>query len=151
MQISGVNAMRIVIGPKQWTWQQQRGLRLFASPIRNLTAELVFPDRRNRYQLLQGFIDAIDGSAGDPNRPKVYSRRVIVIRSGETPLTCTASFSDNTDRRPAALTRNNRPSLQGYITAPQGSWFETWVAGRVGQRLIFDYVCTPSVDYVIVP
>jgi len=141
--------MRIIIGPKQWTWTTQQGLRIFAGPIRQLSAELNFADRRSIYQSLQEFLDAIAASRGSPNRPRVFSRRVVVIRAGAVPLSCTVSFADNTDRRPAALARNSRPSIQGYVTARTGTWFRAWVQGRLGQRLVFDYVATPTTDFIV--
>jgi hypothetical protein len=143
--------MRISIGPKQWTWTTQKGLRLFVDPIRRLTAELRFPDRRLTYRSLQEFLDAIDASVGSARRPSVYSRTVLVIRAGEAPLSCTASFSDNTDRRPVALARSTKPSVQGYVTARHGTWFKAWVQGRLGRRIVFEYVATPDRDFIIVP
>lgn len=143
--------MRMVIGPKQWTWGTQKGLRIFADPIRALAAELTFPDRRTSYNSLQDFLDTIDASAGSRNRPGVYSRKVLIVKRGEVSLACTASFSDNTDRRPAALRAGRTPSIQGYITAPQSSWFYNWVQARVGRRISFDYIATPAIDFIVVP
>lgn len=141
--------MRMTLGPKQWTWAQQKGLRLFANPIRRLAAELVFPDRRGTYQSLQEFLNTVDASVGDPVRPPVFSRRVIVIRGGVPALSRTVSFADNTDRRPAALARLHRPSVQGYLTAPAGTWLNGWVQAQLGGRLTFDYIATPAVDYIV--
>ena len=143
--------MRMVIGPKQWTWGTQKGLRIFADPIRSLAAELTFPDRRGRYESLQDFLDTIDASAGRSARPGVYSRSVLIVKRNEVALGCTASFSDNTDRRPAALRHGRHPSIQGYITAPQGSWFYQWVQDRVDSRLVFEYLATETLDFIVVP
>ena len=143
--------MRMIIGPKQWTWNTQKGLRLFADPIRQLATELTFPDRRGLYTTLQEFLDAIDASAGSATRPTVYSRRVLMVRLGEVTLSCTTSISDNTDRRPAALAGHRQPSVQGYVTAPQGTWFFQWVQQHVGGRIVFDYLATPNVDFIVVP
>ncbi len=69
--------MRMIIGPKQWTWGTQRGLRIFAEPIRRQLAPLLrFPDRRKLYASLQRFLDAVDASSGSPVRPRIFSRRV---------------------------------------------------------------------------
>jgi len=143
--------MLLKFGPKQWTWNQQHGLRLYARPIRRLAPSVSVPDRRRLYKTMQDFVDAIDRSRGNAKRPRVYSRRVLVLQVGATTLRCTASFSDNTDRRPAALARNVAPSLQGYITAPTGTWFRTWVMGKIGRNLIFEYLPGTSVDVVIIP
>ena len=143
--------MRIIIGPKQWTWNTQKGLRIFAGPIRQLATELRFSDRRGLYNSLQGFLDAIDASAGSSSRPRVFSRPVLIVRRGEVTLSCTTSISDNTDRRPEALRGRRRPSVQGYVTAPQGSWFYSWVQQRVGQRIAFEYLATPTLDFIVVP
>lgn len=143
--------MQITLGPKQWTWTRQRGLRIFASPIRNLAAELTYPDRRGTYNSLQEFLDEIDASRGSPNRPSVYSRPVLVVRAGDIALSCTASFADNTDRRPAALARGGAPSVQGYVTANEGTWFCNWVNGRIGQRLVVHYLATTNQDFIVVP
>jgi len=141
--------MRIVIGPKEWTWKRQEGLRLFAAPIRRLSSELRFPDRRGTYQSLQDFLNAINASAGNRVRPGAFSRPVIVVRGGLPSLPCTASFADNTDRRPSALARNHKPSIQGYITARKGTWFNGWVRGQLRRRLTLDYIATPTVDYIV--
>jgi len=143
--------MLLKFGPKQWTWSKQKGLRLYAGPIRRLAPTVLVPDRRRTYASMQEFVDAIDHSRGNPVRPRVYSRRVLIVRVGAKTLRCTASFSDNTDRRPAALARNAAPSLQGYITAKSGTWFLTWVKGRIGRNLTFEYLPGASVDVVIVP
>jgi hypothetical protein len=144
-------AMLLRFGPKQWTWHQQHGLRLYAGPIRRLAPHVSVPDRRRIYRTMQDFVDAIGGSRGNPRRPRVYSRRVLIVQVGARTLRCTASFSDNTDRRPAALACNAAPSLQGYITAPTGTWFRTWVTGRIGRNLIFEYLPGTSSDVVIIP
>jgi len=141
--------MRITIGPKQWTWTTQKGLRFFAGPIRRLSAELRFRDRKGTYRSLEQFLERIDASTGSPVRPTVFSRRVTVIRGGVVPISCTVSFSDNTDRRPAALIRNYRPSVQGYLTARKGTWFNNWVARQLGRRLVFDYIVTPAEDFIV--
>ena len=143
--------MRIIIGPKQWTWDRQRGLRIFADSIRQLSGELRFPDRRGIYTSLQDFLDTIDASAGSANRPRVFSRPVLVVRRGEITLSCTTSISDNTDRRPGALQGHRNPSVQGYITAPEETWFYDWVHQRIGSRVQFDYLATPAVDFIVVP
>jgi hypothetical protein len=141
----------MVIGPKEWTWGNQRGLRIFANPIRRLALELVQPDRRGRYRSLQEFIDTVNASGATPARPGVYSRDALIVRVGEVALRCTVSLSDNTDRRPAALGRGARPSLQGYVTASQDTWFHRWVASRLGSRLVFEYVPGTTRDVIVVP
>ena len=143
--------MLLKFGPKQWTWNQQKGLRLYAGPIRRLAPNVSVPDRRRIYRTMQDFVNAIDRSRGNSRRPRVYSRRVLIVQVGAKTLKCTASFSDNTDRRPAALARNAAPSLQGYVTAPTGTWFRTWVMGRMGRNLIFEYLPGASFDVVIIP
>lgn len=143
--------MLLKFGPKQWTWSQQKGLRLYAGPIRRLAPTMSVPDRRRIYRTMRDFVDAIDQSRGNPMRPRVYSRPVLIVQVGARTLRCTASFSDNTDRRPTALARNAAPSLQGYITAPTRTWFRKWVLGRIGCNLIFEYLPGTSFDVVIVP
>jgi len=143
--------MLLRLGPKQWTWNQQLGLRLYAGPIRRLAPQVSVPDRRRIYRTMQDFVAAIDGSEGAVTRPRVYSRRVLVVQVGARTLSCTASFSDNTDRRPVARGRQVTPSLQGYITAPIGTWFRTWVRGRIGRDLVFEYLPGASFDVVIIP
>jgi hypothetical protein len=143
--------MLLRFGPKQWTWSQQKGLRLYAAPIRRLAPNVAVPDRRRIYRSMQDFVNAIDQSRGNATRPRAYSRPVLIVRVGAKALKCTATFSDNTDRRPAALARNVAPSLQGYITAPIGTWFRAWVMGRIGRNLTFEYLPGTSSDVVIVP
>ncbi len=143
--------MRMLIGPKQWTWNTQKGLRIFVGPIRQLAPHLQFPDRRALYGSLQEFLDAVDASAGRASRPRVFSRPVLIVRRGEIVLSCTTSISDNTDRRPTALRGHRRPSVQGYVTAPRGSWFYNWVQQRIGQRIAFEYLATPTLDFIVVP
>ena len=143
--------MLLRFGPKQWTWHLQRGLRLYAGPIRRLAPHVSVPDRRGIYRAMQDFVDAVDGSGNAVRRPRVYSRRVLVVQVGARTLSCTASFSDNTDRRPAALGRHVTPSLQGYITAPIGTWFRVWVTARIGRNLAFEYLPGASFDVVIIP
>jgi hypothetical protein len=143
--------MLLRFGPKQWTWHRQQGLRLYARPIRRLAPYVSVPDRRGIYRTMQDFVDAIDRSGGDLKRPRVYSRRVLIVRVGARTLRCTASFSDNTDRRPLASGLRVTPSLQGYITAQTGTWFHAWVSARVGRNLTFEYLAGASSDVVIVP
>jgi hypothetical protein len=142
--------MRMIIGAKDWTWDEQRGLRLYAGPIRRLGRHLLLPDRRSIYNTLQDFISAIDASTGSPVRPRVYSRRVLVVTPGQTPLFCIASFSDNTDRRPPALARRRRPALQGYVTARQGTWLNGWVGGRMNRNITFDYQPYTTFDVLLI-
>lgn len=141
--------MIIVIGAKQWTWSQQRGIRLYSDEIRQLARDLDAPDRRGTYGSLQEFVNTIDASIGSATRPTVYSREVLVVTLGELPLQCTASFSDNTDRRPAALAKMTRPSLQGYITAPEGTWLRNWVQSRMDQDLTFEYLTGDQRDVLV--
>ena len=142
--------MRLIFGPKQWTWTRQKGLRLYAGPIRRLAPHVSVPDRRGLYNTMQRFVDTIDASGSTVPRPRVYSRRVLIVRVGERTLRCTVSFSDNTDRRPIAHGHTVTPSLQGYITAPVGSWFLAWVRARIRHNLVFEYLPAHAFDVVIV-
>jgi len=54
--------MRLRFGPKQWTWHQQHGLRLYAGPIRRLAPHVPVPDRRRIYRTMQEFVDGVDRS-----------------------------------------------------------------------------------------
>jgi hypothetical protein len=143
--------MRLSLGPKQWTWSQQRGLRLYAGPIRRLAPHVAVPDRRGIYTTMEHFVDTIDASGTSIPRPRVYSRPVLIIKVGARTLRRIASFSDNTDRRRIRRGSTVTPSLQGYITAPVGSWFRAWVRRRIGRNLVFEYLPGHSFDVVIIP
>ncbi|MGA2451622.1 MAG: hypothetical protein ABTD50_23435 [Polyangiaceae bacterium] len=140
--------MRITIGPKEWTWGSQRGIRLFADPIRQLAQVLTVPDRRGLYPSLGGFLQALSRSQGSPLRPAAYSRRIQIVRRGQVTIECVATLSDNTDRRPAALARGYAPSVQGYITAPQSTWLYQLLFAKLGRRIVVDYAAGPTVDVV---
>lgn len=140
--------MIITLGAKNWTWDSQQGLRLYKASIEALAPILNVPDRRGRYASLQHFLECIQASRGSDVRPRAYSRPLCVGHFGDPLLSCHVTIADNTDRRPPNTVT---PSIQGYITALNGTWFDAWVQRQLDVDVQFDYHCvSQGIDLLLV-
>jgi len=135
--------MRMTIGAKDWTWDDQQGLRLYAGAIRALAPHVNVPDQHALYPTMQAFVDAVNAGRGNPAHIERYSRNVIIVGVDQTPLECTSTFARNPGATYAA-------SVQGYVTAPRGSWFHHWVSTQLDQDLRFDYQPGTTYDILLI-
>jgi len=129
--------MIIKVGCKTWSNGSQQGLRIYADPIRQLVADLVYPSHNTNHGSLQDFLDDVNAGV----QPVRYSRRVFIVKRGmQFPCEATATF--------ALLPPT---SVQGYITARQGTWFHDFVSARMDTDIEVDYQPSPDVDVLLLP
>lgn len=127
--------MQVVFGCKQWSSGHQQGFRVYSRSIRDLTAMLTLPSSDGRWSGLGDFYAQLEAGL----QPAAYTRAVVL--------------SDGTRFQPATLTIATLPprSVQGYITAPQGSWVHQFVVTRLGEDLDVEYTPGPERDLILLP
>ena len=126
--------MIVDVTPRLWTNLNQYGLRFRDAAVQSMAPLLIMPCRKGRYPSLQAFLNRANTGA----HPTTYSRRVFVTSLHENELLYRyATFSYLGD------------GSQGNITAPGGTWFETWVTQRLNLPVRIDYHVLPECDMVI--
>lgn len=126
--------MNIMLGCKSWTRGTQYGFRVYANDIKNLVPILNYPSSDGQWPTLNAFYQKIL----DGQKPRAYSRSVLVydgIQSLEA--TITLAWHSGT--------------VQGYITAPHGTWLYDYVASKLTRDLKCEYTAQPQRDLIVIP
>ena len=127
--------MRIILGCKRWSGGGQQGFRVYAPGIRDLVPRLVFGSTDERWDSLGDFYERV--VAGE--EPDAYSRAVVVW-DGTRQIEVTETIASH-----------GRSSVQGYITAPRGSWLFDFVEANLDQDIVCDYEVQPEKDLILIP
>ena len=126
--------MKIALGCKRWTGGTQYGFRIYAPDIKLLVPHIVHPSSDRKWSSLGDFYkDVVAGRV-----PPAYSRSV-VISDGSRTAQVTATFAKHGN------------TVQGYITAPLGSWLRDYVVERLDADLECEYLIQPDTDFIVVP
>ncbi|BCT55302.1 hypothetical protein [Dehalococcoides mccartyi] len=126
--------MRITLGCKRWSRNQQYGFRIYAPDILRLGSILVYPSSDNKWDSFDQFREQV--IAG--NHPEAYSRSV-VISDSESRINVNATFA------------THGRTFQGYITAPLNTWLLDYVTSRMGLDLKCEYLVHASQDIILIP
>jgi len=126
--------MRITLGCKRWSRNQQYGFRIYAPDIHRLGSILKYPSVDNKWDSFDQFRDQV--IAG--NYPEAYSRSV-VISDGESRINVNATFA------------THGRTFQGYITAPLNTWLMDYVTSRMGFDLKCEYLVHAPQDIILIP
>lgn len=126
--------MKITLGCKCWSGGNQYGFRIYAPDIRTLVPYLVLPSADGRWSSLEKFYQQV--VAG--HSPSAYSRSV------------TISDGSKFEKVTATIAKHGR-SVQGYITAPLGSWLYDFVAGRLDEDLECECLVQHHRDFILIP
>src|SRR6266487_733048 len=104
------SAARISLGCKSWSRGAQFGFRIYADDIRWLVPLLVYPSSDGRWLTLSAFYEEILKG----RKAAAYSR-LVLIYDGKRSHQATATIAWH------------GRSVQGYITAPRGTWLYDYV------------------------
>lgn len=126
--------MNIMLGCKSWTNGTQFGFRVYADDIKNLVPILNYQSSDGQWPSLDVFYEQIIGGA----KPKAFSRSAIVFDGSQSlEVTVTLAWHSGT--------------VQGYITAPHGTWLRDYVASNLSHDLECEYVAQPKQDLIVIP
>lgn len=128
------NAVNIVLGCKSWTRGSQFGFRVYADDIKGLVPVLVYPSSDGQWPTLSAFYEEI--LAGQ--KPRAYARSVL-IRDGRQSQVVAATFAWHSG------------TVQGYITAPRGTWLHDYVSRRLSRDLECEYLVQRNQDLILIP
>ena len=125
--------MKIRLGCKSWTRGAQAGFRIYADDIKALVPMLNYPSADGQWPSLSAFYQEV--IAG--RRPRAYA--TVLIHDGRRSLNLTATLA------------SHGSTVQGYITAPLGTWFHDYVAKRLSRNVTCEYEVQPEHDLILIP
>lgn len=125
----------IKMGCKKWTGGSQLGLRIYTPSINRLIPLLDTPSDDGVWNNLGEFIQKVNRGIS----AKAYSKKILVLSRSQkgTPTTMTIARHGTT--------------TQGYITAPQDTWFYGFVNHNIGEDFDFEYIPSPKGDILVIP
>ena len=127
--------MELRLGCKRWSSGRQKGFRVYAAGIRDLAPVLAVPSSDGRWHSLGDFCAEL----AKGSQPPAYTRAVLI--------------SDGSQSQNATFTIATLPpmSIQGYVTAAQGTWLHEFVTRRVNEDLTVEYSLGATSDMVLLP
>jgi len=126
--------VRITLGCKRWSRNQQYGFRIYAPDIRRLGSILIYPSSDKKWESFDDFRDEVIAGY----YPEAYSRSVVISDGGNS-INVVATFA------------THGRTFQGYITAPLSTWLMNYVTNRMGLDLKCEYFVHTDQDYILIP
>lgn len=123
------------MGCKRWTIGKQLGLRIYTKTINELVPILDVPSKDNRWRNLGEFVQKVNQNI----KAKAYSKKIMILSKNKKIILSTMTIA------------KHGKTTQGYITAPQNTWFYYYVKNNINRDFEFEYKPSSKTDILLIP